>query len=93
MPDRARIAIPELELPEINLARREDGVYLIRARWVMPGIAPLLIGALRAMGDDYGALVTLTLDGVSDGWENLTVEVFDPSYFDGRSFDLGQAHA
>jgi hypothetical protein len=50
--------MPELEMPEITLEAEGGGRFRIAARWPVPGIAPLLIGALRAMADDYGALVT-----------------------------------
>jgi hypothetical protein len=91
MPDRARLAIPELEMPAITLTRQAPGDYMIAARWPLPGIAPVLSGALRAMADDYGALVLLQLAGLETGEERLSVRVFDTAYSAGRSFSLGQA--
>ncbi|MDG4648604.1 heme NO-binding domain-containing protein [Roseibacterium sp. SDUM158017] len=93
MPDRARMAIPELELPEIRLWQTDTGDCVVGARWPLPGIAPLLSGALRAMADDYGALVFLRLGGIADGEERLLVQVFDTAFSEGRSFSLGQAGA
>jgi hypothetical protein len=69
LPDRARLAMPELEMPEITLEPRAGAASRIAARWPVPGIAPLLIGALRAMADDYGALVYMELAGIENGTE------------------------
>lgn len=90
LPDRARLAIPDLEMPEITLVQEAPGDYIIAARWSFPGIAPLLSGALRAMADDYGALVLLGLAGVRDGQERLRVQVFDADFSAGRAFSLGE---
>lgn len=87
-PERARLALPELEMPDIGLTQEGPGSYVISARWALPGIAPLLSGTLRAMADDYGALVMLTLAGVRDGEERLRVQVFDASFNEGRAFSL-----
>jgi hypothetical protein len=91
LPERARLAIPELEVPEITLRAERGGVYTIEARWPVPGVAPLLIGALRAMADDYGALALLELAGIEDGVERLRVRVFDADYNEGKAFSLGRA--
>jgi hypothetical protein len=90
-PDRARLALPELEVPEIRLIPQGPGEYVISARWALPGIAPLLSGTLRAMADDYGALVMLSLAGIEDGEERLRVQVVDAAFAEGRSFSLVQA--
>ena len=89
LPDRARLAIPELEVPEITVRTEGDGDYTVEARWPVPGVAPLLMGALRAMADDYGALALLDLAGIDDGVERLRVQVFDADFNEGRAFTLG----
>ena len=90
LPDRARLAMPELEMPEIMLQAEGCGLFTIAARWPVPGIAPLLIGALRAMADDYGALVFLELAGIEGGTERLRVRIFDIEFNEGKAFSLGQ---
>ena len=92
-PARARLALPEIEVPRIRLIPEGPGDYMIAARWVLPGIAPVLLGTLRAMADDYGALVVLSLAGVRDGEECLRVQVFDAAFCEGRSFSLVQVEA
>lgn len=90
LPDRARLAMPELEVPEITLSAEGGGRFVIAARWPVPGIAPLLLGALRAMADDYGVLVLIELAGIHDGAEHLRIQVFDTEFNEGKAFSLGQ---
>jgi hypothetical protein len=90
MPERARLALPDLPLPDIALHPEGGGSYVVAIRWVLPGAAPLLMGALRAMADDYGALVTMDLAGRSDGEERIRLTVFDADFAAGKAFSLGQ---
>lgn len=89
--ERGQLAIPDLEMPHLTLESGTSQRYRLRATWVLPGVAPLLLGGLRAMADDYGALVVLSLGGVAaDGAEYLDIELLDAAFSDGRRFDLGQ---
>jgi hypothetical protein len=90
LPDRARLAMPELEMPEITLHAEGCGLFTISARWPVPGIAPLLLGALRAMADDYGVLAFLELAGIEGGTERLLVRIFDIDFNEGKAFSLAQ---
>lgn len=87
--DRGRLAIPDLEMPIITLEPLDPSSYRLRARWALPGIGPILLGALRAMADDYGALVLMRLDGIIDGEECVHVQLLDSAFAEGRSFSLG----
>lgn len=91
--DRGRLAVPDLDLPRIELDRLDPSSFRIRAHWSLPGIAPILMGCLRAMADDYGALALLRLDGIEGGVECLHVQLLDPAFAQGRRFDLGGAPA
>jgi hypothetical protein len=87
--DRGRLVLPQLDLPQILLERGDGGRYRVRARWVVTGIAPVLMGCLRAMADDYGALAVLSLGGIGlDGMECVDIQLLDAAYSEGRSFDL-----
>lgn len=90
LPDRARLAMPELEMPDITVTVEGHGRYMIAARWPVPGIGPLLLGALRAMADDYGALAILDLAGIEDGAERLRIRICDAAFNEGKAFSLGQ---
>ncbi|MBY6202547.1 heme NO-binding domain-containing protein [Maritalea mobilis] len=87
--DRGRLAIPDLDLPRIRVEELDPSSYRIRAQWSLPGIAPILLGGLRAMADDYGALALLRLDGMQPGEECLHVQLLDMTFAEGRQFVLG----
>ncbi|WP_338274529.1 heme NO-binding domain-containing protein [Roseicyclus marinus] len=91
--DRGRLAMPDLDLPQIVLERRDAATFTIHARWSLPGIGPILMGCLRAMADDYGALALLRLDGLDGAVERLEVQLLDPAFSTGRRFDPGRVRA
>jgi hypothetical protein len=86
--DRGRLAMPDLDMPKIEVEQLDPSNFRLRASWVLPGIAPILLGSLRAMADDYGALAFLRLDGVEDGVECLHIQLLDAAFSEGRRFDL-----
>lgn len=89
--DRGRLAIPDVELPEITVVQDAANSFRLQATWALPGIGPILLGALRAMADDYGTLALVDLDGIRGGAECLRVVVHDPHHAEGRSFVLAAA--
>ena len=91
--NRGRLAVPDLAMPQIELDQLDAATFRIRARWSLPGIAPILMGCLRAMADDYGALAFLRLGGIERGVECLDVRLLDSAFSEGRSFDLGRVGA
>jgi len=92
--DRGRLVLPDLDLPQITLERAAGGRFRVHARWAVPGIGPILMGCLRAMADDYGALAFLNLGGVAaDGTECGEIQLLDAAFSQGRSFDLAQVGA
>lgn len=64
LPGRARLAVPDLDLPALSLEDGEHGQFRLTCRGCPPGFGQVLLGILRAMGDDYGALVVLELQPV-----------------------------
>jgi hypothetical protein len=91
--DRGRLAVPDLDMPQIELDQLDPASFRIRARWSLPGIGPILMGCLRAMADDYGALAFLRLDGIDRDVECLHVQLLDAAHSEGRSFDLARSVA
>ena len=92
--DRGRLVLPQLDLPQITLELAEGARFRVCARWVVPGIGPILMGCLRAMADDYGALALLSLGGIAqDGTECVDIQLLDAAFSEGRSFDLARAGA
>ncbi|MEM6374762.1 MAG: hypothetical protein AAF686_00890 [Pseudomonadota bacterium] len=49
----------------------------------------VLMGLLRAMADDYGALVLIVYRGAAEGYERINVRLLAETYAEGRAFALG----
>ena len=88
---RSRLAVPDIDVPLLTLEEAEPDVYLISCRSQMVGAGHVIMGLLRAMADDYGALVLLDHQGTRDGAEWLRVHVLEARFAEGRRFDLGPA--
>ncbi|MEM6482199.1 MAG: heme NO-binding domain-containing protein [Pseudomonadota bacterium] len=92
LPARARLVIPSLILPQIELDEEGSDEILVRVQHdpdVPIAFGHVLMGLLRAMADDYGALVLLVHRGIADGHENIEVKLLAASYAQGRAFALG----
>lgn len=86
---RGWLAVPELDLPELDLTTGEGGGrYRLRCRSPYPGYGHVMLGILRAMADDYGALVILDISTGPGGVETITIEVLETAFAEGRRFDL-----
>ncbi len=48
-----------------------------------------MVGILRAMADDYGALVTLDHRGLRQEREEIEITLVEAAFAEGRSFALG----
>lgn len=90
LPDRARLAVAELHLPELDLVECEGGRFLIDVRSEDPAFAQVLVGVLRAMADDYGALALLDLRTGPDGRMVVEVSLLDSAFAEGRRFTLAR---
>ena len=89
--DRGRLVMPDVEMPEIEVTQTDPQSFHLRATWKLPGVGPLLLGSLRAMADDYGALALVDLDGIEMGAECLRIVVHDANHAAGRHFVLAEA--
>ncbi|UWR34462.1 heme NO-binding domain-containing protein [Sulfitobacter sp. W027] len=89
LPDRTRLALSELHLPWIELREDSDGQYSLICEAPLIGYGYLMMGVLRAMADDYGALVLLEHGGRSDGIETLKIILVEVDFSEGRRFELG----
>lgn len=89
--DRGRMVIPDIELPEIVVQQVDATQFGLRARWKLPGVGAILLGALRAMADDYGALAFLSLDAPDGEFDCLRIEIHDSHHAEGRAFILAEA--
>lgn len=92
IPERGRLAVPDLRLPMMMLAE-EDGRYRLAVTSSLAGTGLVVLGVLQAMADDYGALVLLEYRGGEPAGDLVTewveIEVAMHGYAQGRRFDLG----
>ena len=88
MRGRGRLAVPDLDLPVLEL--REDGPehYLLTCRSPLPGAGHVVMGLLCAMADDYGALVLLDHRGPGVAGEEIAIHLPALRFAEGRRFDL-----
>jgi Heme NO binding. len=94
---RSHLAVPDLALPELALTEAGTDRFLLTCRDGAPGFGHVMVGILRALADDYGALAVLehrgmrvvdNADGTPSAVEMIRIEVHDPAYHDGKRFDL-----
>lgn len=98
LPGRGRLAVPDLDLPHLELDDRGNGLFTLRITGSVPGLSFVLAGLLRALADDYGVLVMLDDPAPpADAWllgphrETLTIRVLDDGFAAGRQFQLAAA--
>ncbi|MBI1170581.1 heme NO-binding protein [bacterium] len=89
LPERGRLVLPELELPEMELCDLGGGHFRLRCRARFAGTGHIVMGLLRAMADDYGALVLLDHLGLDAGGEVISVQIADQALYEARPFSLG----
>ncbi len=99
---RTRLAVPELLLPDLELDEEGPGRFVLVCRSCPSGFGHVMVGVLRALADDYGALAVLEHCGSRpamgearrDGGardEVIGIELYDPAFHAGRQFDLATA--
>lgn len=87
--DRARLAVADLDLPQLELRDHAADRFSLIVNSAYPGFGHVMMGVLRAMADDYGALVFLEYCGTTMGAEVIEITLVESSYAAGRHFDLG----
>jgi Haem-NO-binding len=87
LPGRARLAVPDLEVPDLALDEVGPDRFRLTCRHVVAGTGRVLAGMLTAMADDYGALIVIENRAVADG-DEILIDVPEMRHAMGRSFDL-----
>lgn len=97
LPDRARMAVGDLHLPVVELVEVGAGRYRLDIGGGMEGFAAVMLGALRAVADDYGALVLLEPDEPDDAdagetaageTQSIQISLLDRAFAEGKDFSL-----
>lgn len=91
LPDRARMALPDIAVPPVLLEELAHGHFVLSCPRVMPCLGHVLIGVLRAMADDYGALVVIEAEPMGEMGLALSIRLHEADYACGKSFDLAPA--
>jgi hypothetical protein len=86
MPGRAKLALPELRLPEICVTERDPDRYEIFCPSHIRGFPRVMVGILTSMADDYGTLCLIEPDEEA----TITVRILDSTHAEGRRFDLAR---
>lgn len=89
LPARTRLALPDLRLPTLELHEEGEGQFNLKCESLLPGVGHLVMGGLRAMADDYGALALLEHTGAGARFETISVKLIETEYAEGRAFELG----
>jgi len=91
LPERARLAVPDLHLPAMELREHRTSFFSLSVNsgaLKMEGFGRVVMGLLRAMADDYGALVLMEHKGSRERTEILEIHLADAAFADGRDFQL-----
>lgn len=88
---RVRLAVPDLVLPPLELIEHARGSFSLTAGPGIAGFGHVVVGLLRAMADDYGALalVELVFDGPQGA--RIGISVAEAAFAEGRGFALALA--
>lgn len=89
LPDRARLAVADLDLPRIELRDHSPTQFSLVCESRIHGYGHVMMGILRTMADDYGALALLEYTGSGNGVETISVTLVETEFAEGRVFDLG----
>lgn len=89
LPDRAHLAVPDLDMPDLEVTGGRNGHFELRCRPDRFGFSAMLAGLVRAMADDYGALALIECTGAGC----VTIDLLDERHAQGRAFDLAKGGA
>lgn len=88
LPGRLRVAIHDMHIPSIELEGHDASHFVLRCGSDVPEFSQVVMGVIRAMADDYGALISLQHRGRQDGLEQIDIHVHDLNFATGRAFSL-----
>ena len=89
LPDRARLAVADLDLPQLELREHASDRFSLTVSARIDGFGHVMMGMLRTLADDYGALVLLEHRGGQSEIEVIDITLIETGYASGRSFELG----
>lgn len=88
--ERAKLAVPDLALPVLYLNDHSATTFTITVAHPDPGFGYVMVGVLRAMADDYGALALIEFQGRRNTMETIEIELLEAQFSEGRDFALSE---
>ncbi|MEM0937664.1 MAG: heme NO-binding domain-containing protein [Pseudomonadota bacterium] len=92
LPSRAQLAMPGLVLPELEVREDPPGQFRVFVLTNREGWGDVVLGLLRAMADDHGALVVMERAAGSGPISVIEVKLLDGTFAQGRDFSLSGDH-
>lgn len=89
LPDRAKLAVDDLDLPSMEVRQHSAESFSLTCKGDRPGFGYVMIGILRTLADDYGALVFLEHRGGEAESEVIDITLVEQAFASGREFELG----
>ncbi|UZD91554.1 heme NO-binding domain-containing protein [Cognatishimia activa] len=86
---RARLALADLDMPKLELHDHGENQFSLQCLHEMGGFSYVVMGVLRTMADDYGALVLLEHAESRPDREIIHIQLVEQAYSAGRQFNLG----
>lgn len=84
LPGRARLAMPDLNLPEMHLDEVSPDQFELRCTSHLQGTLRVLAGLLTAMADEYGTLCLIETPKA----DCISIRILDNAHSKARRFDL-----
>lgn len=88
LPGRARLVLDDLDLPALTLTEGGESSFVLTSGPSIPGLGHVIMGMLRAIADDYGALALLEHAGSGPEGEVVHIQLLEEDFAAGRRFDL-----
>ncbi len=89
LPDRAKLAVDDLDLPSMEVRQHSAETFSLTLKGDRPGFGYVMMGILRTLADDYGALVFLEYRGAQADVEVIDITLVEQAFASGREFELG----
>lgn len=88
LPGRLKMTLPRFDVPKLILSFDDLGRATLQLTWTEVNLSPVVVGAVRAIADDFGALVLMDTQETERLASIIEVELLDNSFAEGREFDL-----
>lgn len=93
MPARVRLAVPDMPMTRLRISQKPRPVSMqahleLICSTCVPGWAHVLLGLVRAMADDYGALALLDLVHADHDHHVISIKVIEAGFATPRQFHL-----